>query len=176
MASFFVSAILRLILSTLSPSLMNIEFFRRAICSRLLVSILAFATTTSVLLAADTTKKTFSIPAETADKSLKKFTDQSGLELLYSTELAAGVKTNAVNGDLEPAEAISRLLAGTGLSAVHDHDNGVFRVVRVPKPPASAPPEKNVVSRTQPRIQSEASGVTDSLVLDTYQVTGSRLG
>ncbi len=155
---------------------MNIEFFRRAICSRLLVSILAFATTTSVLLAADTTKKTFSIPAETADKSLKKFTDQSGLELLYSTELAAGVKTNAVNGDLEPAEAISRLLAGTGLSAVHDHDNGVFRVVRVPKPPASAPPEKNVVSRTQPRIQSEASGVTDSLVLDTYQVTGSRLG
>ncbi|MFM9030628.1 MAG: hypothetical protein ACKOTF_08090, partial [Opitutaceae bacterium] len=56
----------------------------------------------------------------------------------FPSAIAAGVRTNAVRGELTPEDAAARLLAGTGLSLVRDARSGAYSVVKVP-------PEKNGV-------------------------------
>src|SRR5215210_3855251 len=66
---------------------------------------------------AETAKRSFDLPSDAADKSLRKFSLQSGFEVLFATQVTAKVQANAVQGELTPQEAVSRLLAGTGLAA-----------------------------------------------------------
>ena len=81
---------------------------------------------------ADVAKKPFNLPADTADASLKRFSVQSGSEVLFASRLVRGVRTNAVTGVLSAREAIERMLAKTGLVAVHDDVTGAFSVKRDP--------------------------------------------
>jgi iron complex outermembrane receptor protein len=74
--------------------------------------------------------KSFSIPASTADRSLKEFSSQSGVELVHPGEIVRGVRTPAVTGDLTPGVALSRLLRGTGLTSVQDEKTGAFSISR----------------------------------------------
>jgi outer membrane receptor protein involved in Fe transport len=76
------------------------------------------------------TSRHFDLPAESADASLKRFSEQSGVDVIFATRVAVGVKTNAVKGEFPPLEAISRLLAGTGLVPVLDETNGALTVSR----------------------------------------------
>src|SRR5688572_20406680 len=78
--------------------------------------------------------KSFSIPASTAERSLKEFSSQSGVELVYPGEIVRGVRTPAVTGDLTPGEALSRLLRGTGLTSVQDQNTGAFSIARASDP------------------------------------------
>src|SRR5262245_5456728 len=57
----------------------------------------------------------FDLPADVAEVSLKRFADQYGPGLVWSAEVVKGVKTNAVNGEWTPAEALEQMLAGTRL-------------------------------------------------------------
>src|SRR5688572_12296245 len=59
--------------------------------------------------------RAFDIPADTADKTLKQFAAQSGLEVAFGTATTSAVRTNAVKGNLTPREAVETMLAGTGL-------------------------------------------------------------
>ena len=72
----------------------------------------------------------FDLPAESADISLKRFSEQSGVDVIFATKIAIGVKTNAVTGEYAPMEAITRLLARTGLEPVSDETNGALIVSR----------------------------------------------
>ncbi|MBL9207510.1 MAG: TonB-dependent receptor [Opitutaceae bacterium] len=56
---------------------------------------------------------TFDIPAQPIPEALRSFTKQSGKQVLYEANLT-DIKANAVSGDMEPLEALTRLLAGTG--------------------------------------------------------------
>lgn len=96
--------------------------------------------------------KSFDLPGDVAEGSLKKFATQSGLEVLFATRTVGRVPTNAVRGDLAPREALDRLLAGTGLVAAQDAATGALtvstdpngsRVVAAPAParPANSQPE-----------------------------------
>ena len=62
------------------------------------------------------------------EKSLKRFSAQTGQEVLFASELTRGVRTNRVKGEMQPREAIDLLLANTGLVAVHDAKTGVYSV------------------------------------------------
>src|SRR5688572_32554785 len=64
----------------------------------------------SLSLAHASETKSFSIPASTAERSLKEFSSQSGVELVYPGEIVRGVRTPAVTGDLTPGEALPRQL------------------------------------------------------------------
>jgi TonB-dependent receptor len=75
-------------------------------------------------------KKSFDIPAGTADKALKVFTTQSGSELIYPAEIARGVKTNAVRGAFTAQEALQRVVAGSDLVVAQDAKTGVLTVSR----------------------------------------------
>ncbi|HEY0968391.1 MAG TPA: STN domain-containing protein [Opitutaceae bacterium] len=78
--------------------------------------------------AAEPMRRTFALPAESAELSLKRFSAQAGCEVLFASRLAKGVLTNPVQGDFPPREALERMLDGTGLVAVHDHKTSAFSI------------------------------------------------
>ncbi|BAV64085.1 TonB-dependent siderophore receptor [Sphingobium cloacae] len=58
----------------------------------------------------------FDIPAQSLASALMRFSRETRLELFYNAELAQGRTTQGVSGNFAPAEALSRLLVGTGLT------------------------------------------------------------
>lgn len=74
--------------------------------------------------------KHFDLPSGAAERSLREFSAQSGVQVLFSTNTAAGVKTNGVEGHFTPREAMQRLLEGTKL--VVSEKNGALMVSRRP--------------------------------------------
>lgn len=58
----------------------------------------------------------FDIPAQDLNKALLTFTDKAGLQIFYDLDKVAGKRNSAVHGNDTPIEALSRLLAGTGLT------------------------------------------------------------
>jgi iron complex outermembrane receptor protein len=113
---------------------------------------------TLVSLAAEG-KREFDIPSGSADVTLKAFSAQSGVELLYSSEAASGVVTQAVKGGMSPQEAVERMLRGTPLQALVDTKSGVVRIARISKEPGK---EKNEASR---RPKAAADSETGSAVV-----------
>lgn len=79
-------------------------------------------------------QKSFAIPAGVAERSLKQFAAQSGVELVYPAEIVRGVRTPEVAGTMKPAEAVSRLLRGTILASTQDEKTGAFSISRRPDP------------------------------------------
>lgn len=75
---------------------------------------------------------TFDLPAENAERALKRFSVQSGLQVVFASGLTDGVRTNAVAGRLPPMEAARRMLAGTSIEVVRDGKTGLLSVMRSP--------------------------------------------
>lgn len=59
----------------------------------------------------------FRLPAQPASESLLAFSQQAGVEVLYSFDELQTVRANPVIGAHEPDEALARLLNGTGFAA-----------------------------------------------------------
>ncbi len=58
----------------------------------------------------------FDIPAQDAAAALAEFSEQAGLQLLFDFDAVQGIDTQAVNGRMRVADALGRLLTGTGLT------------------------------------------------------------
>lgn len=80
--------------------------------------------------------RSFDIPAGNAEAMLQRFAAQSGMEVLFSTQAAKGVRTNAVKGVYTVEDALQKMLSGTPLYLVNDTKNGVLRIARAPRPNA----------------------------------------
>jgi hypothetical protein len=74
----------------------------------------------------DSAIKIFDIPAGDALVTLKRFTSQSGAQVLYSVDEVEGVQTRAIRGRFTARDALDRLLAGTKLSVAQDENTGVL--------------------------------------------------
>jgi outer membrane receptor protein involved in Fe transport len=83
--------------------------------------------------------KSFDIAAGTAVKTLRQFSEQSGLEVVFGTATAAQVRTNPVKGDFAPREALRQLLDGTGLQVVANERTGALTVSRDPNVQRATP-------------------------------------
>ncbi|WP_237702433.1 TonB-dependent receptor domain-containing protein [Opitutus terrae] len=70
----------------------------------------------------------FDLPTQPAATALMAFAKQAGVEVLFSFDELKAVQSNAVAGLFEPAEAIDRLLRGTGFTAIRN-SAGKFVVV-----------------------------------------------
>jgi len=122
-------------------------------------------------------KRDFDIPSGAAEVTLKRFRAQSGVELLYSSDAAAGVVTKAVKGGMSPQEAVELMLSGTPLRASVDAKSGVVRIARVRE---EAVPEKNESGRrpgaaAEPERLAAAAGKPDGVVtLEPFVVSGVR--
>ena len=106
------------------------SILRRPLISGLCV----FGLFTTGVFAQTPSEKTFSIPASTAEKSLKQFVAQSGVQVVYPAAVVRGVPTPEVKGRMIPAVAIKRLLDGTGLASAQDERTGAFSISRRPLP------------------------------------------
>ncbi|MGH7943955.1 MAG: TonB-dependent receptor plug domain-containing protein [Opitutaceae bacterium] len=133
------------------------------------------------LQGAEQPRHSFDLPTDTADKSLRRFSQQCGFEVLFATQVAAKVRANPVQGELTPQEAVTRLLAGTGLAATQDQKTGAFTVTRVSDPnapraaqtrsdrPVANPPVEAVSDPT-----ARPPGEKDAVVLSPFEVTTDR--
>ena len=81
-------------------------------------------------------KLAFKISAGTAPEALAEFVRQSGLQVLFNFDAIRTFSTHEVSGQLEPAEALSRMFEGSGLTFEFINDRTI--AVR-PRPPAPVP-------------------------------------
>ena len=80
--------------------------------------------------AAEGVIKSFDLPADAAEKSLRLFSTQSGRQVGFPTDITRGVVSRAVRGEFPPEKALALLLTDTGLTAVQDPKTGAFAVRR----------------------------------------------
>ncbi len=121
--------------------------------------------------AAEGVKQKVDLPADTAEKSLKRLSEQTGAEVLYPTNFTKDVRTNAVTGEYTPREALDRLLDGTGLVAAQDNRTGALTVRR------ETPAETKNVNRAiaQESGHPESRSRESAIQLEPFTVTGSRI-
>ncbi len=111
---------------------------------RRFVAVLFAATFALTASAAEAPRKNFDLPADAAEASLKRLATQSGVEVLFTTDMTASVRTASVRGSLTALEAATRLLAGTGLAAEQDARTGAIIIKH-----DSTHPGKNADGRAQ---------------------------
>lgn len=76
----------------------------------------ALAPTTTFAQATAPAQRDFAIPAQSLTEALLLFGRQSGLQVTVDPSLATGKVSTGISGHMAPAEALSRLLAGSGLT------------------------------------------------------------
>lgn len=123
--------------------LLSVPALRR----RLVLGFQIFCALAAVAFAGADEKKNYALPAGTAEKSLKQFVTQSGIEVIYPAEVVRGVRTPEVKGQMTPAEAVERLLAGTGLASTQDPRTGAFSISRRHDPNGSRAAQKTPSDR-----------------------------
>ena len=87
-----------------------------------------------------TAKKLFDLPVDAADRSIKRFSEQAGLEVFYPSSATKGVRTQHVKGEMTAREALAAMLAGSNLRVVEDQKTGALAIV---SPASSRPPTEN---------------------------------
>ncbi|MFO1448849.1 MAG: TonB-dependent receptor [Opitutaceae bacterium] len=138
--------------------------WKRVACTLALSAALATPLVVTAQSTADA-RKSYDLPADNADKALRRFSEQAGIQVLFPSEVVRDVRTGAVKGNLTVSEALDQMLAGTGLVAVQDSRTGALTVRR------EGTAEKNGASPVA--TGTIASGPT--VIMDEYAVTGSRL-
>lgn len=78
----------------------------------------------------------FDLPAQPAAAALLEFSRQAGVEVVFPYDALREPQANAVQGALDPADAMARLLEGTGFTA-RRNSQGKFVVKRSPLAPGS---------------------------------------
>lgn len=101
----------------------------------------------SALHAQATAPAHYSIAASSLSDALDTFATQSHLQVVYAPGLVAGKTSAGLSGNYAPAQALGRLLQGTGLSA-HAINPGTYVIKSM-----SAPSRKEMSAAPPPRIQ-----------------------
>ncbi len=125
--------------------------------------------------ATEQTAKPFNLPADTATKALRQFTEQSGIPVVFGTATAAQVRTNTVQGEFTPDEAMARLLADTGLVVTANEKTGALTVSRDPNAQRAAP----VPTGSRPKAPSAAevrpaASDSETVTLSPFEVSTDR--
>ncbi|MFT3790391.1 MAG: STN domain-containing protein [Rudaea sp.] len=108
----------------------------------------------------------FNIPAGDLNGALRAFSEQSHVQLIYPTELADGKKSKGLSGSYTSAEALRRLLSGSGLESETVNDKTVvLKKSESPTPVKSAAPAKPSESTSQ---QEAPAKLEDVVVTGTH--------
>lgn len=94
------------------------------------IAIVASTLLASGFAANSAVPRRFDVPAGDAAVTLKRFSQQADVQVLFPPEHVQNIRTNAVRGELAPAEALEKMLAGTALAIVRDEKTGAFGVRR----------------------------------------------
>jgi len=102
---------------------------------RLRYLLLGLATLLGAAFASESFKFPFDVPADSAERAIKRLSEQSGVDVLLPTNLIRGVRTRAVKGNLTASEALDSMFAGTGFVAARDEKSGALTVRRESRGP-----------------------------------------
>lgn len=83
----------------------------------MLAFVSALPATAQTAVTARSAQQSISVPAGPLTLGLNRLAAQSGLQILFDADLARGKMTRGVSGNLQPAEALEAVLAGTGVRA-----------------------------------------------------------
>ena len=136
------------------------------------------AVATAAILAASPVwaqERSFKIPSLPAASGVTEFARQAGVQILVSAEAAQGKHTAAVSGSMSVPQALTNLLAGTGLAVTGN--NG--RTITIAPAPA---PAHLIPTRWAPEVASvfvaataEAAAAPPAAEVQEVVVTGSHL-
>src|SRR5438552_14554849 len=68
----------------------------------------------------------FDLPAQSLADALRAVGHQTGTNILFDTKTLSSIRAPALKGNLSTADAMERLLSGTGLTAQRNADNTVL--------------------------------------------------
>ncbi|MBE9573395.1 MAG: TonB-dependent receptor [Proteobacteria bacterium] len=110
----------------------------------------------------------FNIPAQTLSSALKTFAEDTGLQMLYSSDTVKGIRSNSVNGKHQPKEALDILLGGTGLSFKFTDSNTVVVQKNEGRKGKKLIPQRDVGKREE---AEEKKGVKRPVEIEQMVVT-----
>jgi iron complex outermembrane recepter protein len=84
----------------------------RMLCTGLGIGLVTIA----AIAGADEAGHQYRIPAQSLDSSLLRLAADSGLEILFTADKVRGVTSNPVDGNMTPAQALSKLLQDSGMT------------------------------------------------------------
>lgn len=125
---------------------------------------------TSALAQSPSSVRSFDIPAQALPDALILFGRQAGIEVTAESANTRGRSTNGVSGNLSPAEALSHLLTGTGLTFRWQSS----RAVVIEPAPQSA---DGSIQLGPVRVEGEGSayaGLAPSITSDPATTEGTR--
>jgi iron complex outermembrane recepter protein len=131
----------------------------------------------------------FNVPSQSAAQALLQFSQQAGVEVLFSFDDLRAAQSTAVAGNFEPEEALNRLLRDTGYYARRS-SRGKFVVTRLAQPTGSiigrlalpdGAPGRDIrvtISDTGQSVQTEATGEFNfpSIKPGTYRLVVTTTG
>ncbi|MSU49875.1 MAG: TonB-dependent receptor [Opitutus sp.] len=97
--------------------------------------------------AGEAARKSYDIAAGDAVSTLKRFADESGRQVVFLVDAVRGVTTNPVRGEYTMREALTRLVADTGLVVAEDAKSGALMVNRLAS--RESPPQPEPKTKTQ---------------------------
>ena len=101
---------------------------------------LAVSSATPWAFAIEPASSAIHIQAQPLGAALSQLAQQTSLQVFFSPQLVAGKRAPAVEGQLSPEQALSRLLQGSGLSYELDGDAVTLRAAPVAGTAAAAGP------------------------------------
>jgi iron complex outermembrane receptor protein len=110
----------------------------------------------------------FDVPAGDLKTALKAYTTQSGVLLLVADDAIGGVRTGGVRGKLDPEDALSHILRGTGFVASRG-SSGQIEIIRDERMPSGDLSGVKTIAAADAPAASGAS-------LETVTVTSSKIG
>ncbi|WP_419866619.1 secretin and TonB N-terminal domain-containing protein [Pseudomonas fluorescens] len=97
-------------------------------------------------------RMTLHIPAQDLARALDQYSRATGVAVLVDSQLSRGRRSLAVNGEFTAADALRRLLGGSGLMARYASNDAftlqTAQVEDLPMPTAKQSPESAAVSRS----------------------------
>lgn len=111
----------------------------------------------------------FAIPAQPLDLTLREISRRTGENILFRPESVTGRRAPALNGKMNAQDAINRVLAGSGLTAISDGSGGLVIMEASPKNLRAA----SVEEAAQPDTAVETVVVTGSRIPQTTITSAS---
>ena len=113
---------------------------RRAVLQRALLVLAGALAASGSSQASKLDKLIFKISAGMAPEALAEFVRQSGFQVLFDFDAIRSFSTHEVSGQLEPAEALSRMFEGSDLTFEFINDRTIAVHRRPAKPVPVAQP------------------------------------
>ncbi len=126
---------------------------------------LAATVSCAALLAGTAQAEEFNVPAGDLKVALDTYARQSGVAVLFSTQTIRGVRTGGVKGNLPANDALTKILAGTGLNAYRDPDGSIG---------IGRQSSENEIARPETRL-AETASARASAGVETVVVTSSKI-